>query len=161
MGLFKWHREGKAVLAWFYCLFYFALLGHWEELGWLNEPFHFLPWLAKIAGNIGILTGLFYFIWQWQNSRQQRTLSENWTQDLLTGSLTLYLWGTMLSLYRNREIPNFQTRDRKDNFKKGKMVFLSRWQTLHLYLFQNRLMTAIYAKADSTHIFENNNTKAC
>ena len=35
-------------MAWLF-FFHFALLGHWEELGWLYEPLLFFPWLDKIA----------------------------------------------------------------------------------------------------------------
>ena len=58
-----WKGIGKGRQWWLgwlvvFCFFFhFALLWHWEELGWLYEPFLFLPWLGKIARNAYILTG--------------------------------------------------------------------------------------------------------
>ena len=52
-GVF-WNGIGKGRQRWLGFFFsHFALLGHWEELGWLYEPFLFLPWVGKIAGNAG------------------------------------------------------------------------------------------------------------
>ena len=69
MGALKWHRGGKAVMAW---LFFFSFCPHGAFGGARLTVWAFLLWLDKIAGNAdiaGTLTGLkfahFITWWEW------------------------------------------------------------------------------------------------